>query len=1258
MIRIKAGGALIAAVLSLQVLADGVDAARAVIARFAGEEVAKDLKLELIPEERGLPVYEIADGGKTLRGSSPVAIAKAFYANVRAKGAGICSWTGDRFDAAAAFAPSADVRQVSPFKYHQYFNVVTYGYSLAYWDEARWMREIDWMALHGVDMPLLEIATEAIAERVWKRLGLTDQEIDDYLAGPAHMPWFRMGNLSETPDKQPKAWRERALRLQHKVLARMRELGMRPIGPAFAGFLPSAIQRVRPDVKLLKMSWIGHWHNYLLSPDHPAFREIGTMYVEEWEKEFGKFDFYLADSFNEMQIPWKGEEALCKGLKACGENIYGAIRDANPDASWVMQGWIFVNAGGVWNEKTLGALYSTVPKDKVIVLDLAVDYAQFFTGGKTPVMNWDKFKGFLGNNWVYSTIPNMGGCTDFTGVLDWYANGHLKALTSANRGNLVGYGMAPEGIENNEVIYELETDAGWRDTAVDIRKWLHLYTQSRYGRATAETDAYWDALLKGPYSQFRDHPRLRFQYPLSGPRIFFDVPVETTDKEYACWKDAVDALENARRDVGDSPLYRADVAETKALFLARDVDRYVMAERCATKAGDRATAERLRGLIRTNLLRMDDLMATHPCHRLERWLGFAREAAEGDEQLAEQYVKNAYRLVTVWGPPLDDYSSRVWSGLIRGFYLPRMEDFWRAESVGDTNVLAKVAARELKRVEAAGAAAPGEIVAPAKGAVVPVLTPRQKAHHDLPREERTVKFDEKAYRKALRGPDDEPGWHPVPLTLAWTGDSAAVYEVTIRRAKDGSLFRRMSVLGTSCTVDNFEIGCTYAWTVSGAGKAIGSTFTTEDRAPRILRDPTVPNVRDLGGRMTSFGRRVRQNRIFRTAGLNNNAYSPRGEEFVRMLDNLDEGPFKERLNSYRQTIAEFRRLSGSKEKIPYVTVDWGDGAWNVHDVVALSSSSLDSILAAGRTTPASSKVETGRDGFARLKGTGLVYLDRDFTASADGYALLDVTADWFWALEVNGRLYGDYYAKGNDIILTEFHHLLLPVKKGANHIGVVLKNGSGGWSLACRPAVPSAKDYAKPAAARLEKAMENLFTCKGPTRINGANEDFWWHQLGIRSDIDLRSEGECYGMTGSPLGPAVTWFSCSSACYTDFGAPWGREAFTKVFRVFLDEANYPIAFHCIAGQDRTGAVAYVLLALLGVEDEEIWKDWDTSGFWNAKTDWFNYKRFKTLVAVFDKYEGATTREKVEKHVLSLGFTQEDIEKFRSLMLEWDSRVAQ
>ena len=105
-----------------------------------------------------------------------------------------------------------------------------------------------------------------------------------------------------------------------------------------------------------------------------------------------------------------------------------------------------------------------------------------------------------------------------------------------------------------------------------------------------------------------------------------------------------------------------------------------------------------------------------------------------------------------------------------------------------------------------------------------------------------------------------------------------------------------------------------------------------------------------------------------------------------------------------------------------------------------------------------------------------------------------------------------------------------------------------------------------------------------------------------------------------------------------------------MFRVFLDLRNYPVLFHCIAGQDRTGAVAFILNALLGVPEEQLYLDWESTGFWNPDIR-FSHEAFSALVHVFDAYPGATINERVEAYVISLGYSKADIDRFRDIMLE-------
>lgn len=640
-------------------------AARNVIERFAGKNLNIELSINPTPSD-GCDEYKtsVENGRIKIAGSSPVALCRGFYDIVKTHNAGIFSWSGNRFDPSAIPYNSTARHIKSPFRDRYYFNVVTYGYTMPYWNWERWEREIDWMALHGIDMPLALVAQEAISKRVWKKLGLTDEEIDNYFVGPAHLPWMRMGNISGVDGPLPDSWHKNQIALQHKILNRMRALGMKPICPGFAGFVPKSITRLFSDVEIVETSWSGGaFHNWMLSPDNELFRTIGRMYIEEWEHEFGTNERYIVDSFNEMDIPFppKGDPKRYKLLANYGEAVYNSIHDGNPNATWVMQGWMFGYQRHIWDCETLAALVSRVPDDKMMLLDLAEDYNHLFWRNGA---NWDFYKGFFGKDWVYSVIPNMGGKSGMTGDLEFYANGgRLKVLSSENRGHLTGYGTAPEGIENNEVIYELITDGAWTTDSIDLNKWLDNYTLCRYGASSPHIKNYWQQIRRSAYGSFTDHPRFNWQFR---PGTIKKGTINTADSYF----ESIEAFSHASSQLSESNLYTIDLIELTAQYLGGRLESVASNISNAYQSSDTVTAIKYEQLFEEIAIGIDRLLASHPTLRLNRWLDFARSKTT-DPTLKKAYKLNARRIVTVWGPPVDDYSARIWSGLVGSYYLPR-----------------------------------------------------------------------------------------------------------------------------------------------------------------------------------------------------------------------------------------------------------------------------------------------------------------------------------------------------------------------------------------------------------------------------------------------------------------------------------------------------------------------------------------------------------------------------------------------------------
>ena len=643
-------------------------AAAEVLERTFGNEI-EGINLYEIPEKDNRDVFEIEakDGKVSIGGSSPVALSRGAYQYIRDNKLGMVTWNGTRLDTPKSWPEMDKTSFSTPYKNRYYLNVCAFGYSTPYWDWTRWEKEIDWMALHGMNFPLALVANEAIATRVWKKLGLKKEQIDAFYTGPSLLPWQRMGNINDLDgDVLSDEWHEDQIALQHKILSRMKELEMSPIVPAFAGFVPKGITEVYPDNKLLEVSWGGlpqKYHGYLLSPGTPLFNKIGKLFIEEWEKEFGKCKYYLADSFNELDLP-KTDQPVTELLSDYGSAIYESLKAANPDAVWVVQGWMFTYQRNIWNKETANALFSRIPDDKLVILDYAYEYNGIaYKNG----YNYDVFEGYNNKPWIYGFMLNSGGKTGHTGVHDYYATNPIEMLNSPNKKNVAGFGFAPEGIENNEVTFELVADMAWREKEIDLDSWYIDYSKARYGACPPAMAEAWQLLRKTSYGTMTDHPRFGFQSNSwnhgtinKDPRV-----LEAIEKFLSC----ADELK-------DSELYKADALEFAATALCHKAEdwfgyAYNAHQSFQPEIRDEAGAWALQLLTDA-----DRLLEDHPTLNLERWINFARSHSNNPD-VQDKYEVDARRIITVWGAPkiksgVNDYAARMWGGLIRDYYRDRM----------------------------------------------------------------------------------------------------------------------------------------------------------------------------------------------------------------------------------------------------------------------------------------------------------------------------------------------------------------------------------------------------------------------------------------------------------------------------------------------------------------------------------------------------------------------------------------------------------
>ena len=158
-----------------------------------------------------------------VRGNNYVSIATGinwylkYYAGIN------LSWNGMQADLPEVLPPVLKKeRHETDLKLRYDFNYCTFSYSMAFWDWKRWEQEIDWMALHGINLPLAMVGTDVVWKNVLEELGYTREEINAFIAGPGFQAWWLMNNLEGWGGPNPDSWYERQEELQKRILKRMR----------------------------------------------------------------------------------------------------------------------------------------------------------------------------------------------------------------------------------------------------------------------------------------------------------------------------------------------------------------------------------------------------------------------------------------------------------------------------------------------------------------------------------------------------------------------------------------------------------------------------------------------------------------------------------------------------------------------------------------------------------------------------------------------------------------------------------------------------------------------------------------------------------------------------------------------------------------------------------------------------------------------------------------------------------------------------
>ena len=225
-------------------------------------EKADEFILDSIPQIKNKDVFTLESDGKTVRigASSPTAAAMSINYYLKHYCHCLLTQSGNPIILPKTLPriPSKIIL-TTPFQWRYYFNYCTYSYSMAYWNWNDWQKELDWMALNGINMPLAIMGSEAVWQKTLCHFGFSQKEILDFIPGPAYTAWWLMGNLEGWGGPVTQQWIDQREMLQKKVVSRMRELGMEPVFQGFYTMVPALLKKKYPTHHILSG---GNWANF------------------------------------------------------------------------------------------------------------------------------------------------------------------------------------------------------------------------------------------------------------------------------------------------------------------------------------------------------------------------------------------------------------------------------------------------------------------------------------------------------------------------------------------------------------------------------------------------------------------------------------------------------------------------------------------------------------------------------------------------------------------------------------------------------------------------------------------------------------------------------------------------------------------------------------------------------------------------------------------------------------------------------------
>jgi len=627
------------------------------IERVTNKTYADAVCLELCAGD-GFDAFTVCDkdGKIKICATSGVALASGFNAYLKERcgySIGMLSTSGT-LPAVPPFV-GEPIERKSKFLYRYFFNYCTFSYTYAFdtWED--WEKTLDYLLLSGYNMILNPIGLESVWRETLLALDYTEEEVRKFLCGPAFYAWQWMMNLTGWVGGVPNWWYEERKELAGKINLRMQAFGATTMMAGYAGMVPADFLEHFPEAKIVEQGkWCAFARPAILMPEDPLFDRVASLFYAESKKIAGaeNVHYYSVDPFHE------GGRTGGIDLGDYSSRVFKKMCEIDEKATWVFQGW---------TNSPKPEMLRAIPLGRAIVTALSARA---------------DFEGelYAGVPWLYCAVFCFGGQYNYQGNAEGILKGPYACLDREDA-NTVGMGYMPEGVNCNEIIYEILAHNAFGDKT-ELEDFVPYYLKTRYGICDDKLAAAWlrlcrevlngEQLVSGE-SALCARPALDVEHTSrwsKRPNPFVDqsVLIDYISAMFAHY----DALK-------ENSAYRKDLMESVRQALSNL--SWFFVNRIKTAYGE-GNIEAL-SYYGKEMLELIDLqeavVGTDADMMLGKWLEKAKSFGRTPAEKA-YFEWNARVQITLWADrdgarELRDYAAREWQGLLSDFYRPRWESF-------------------------------------------------------------------------------------------------------------------------------------------------------------------------------------------------------------------------------------------------------------------------------------------------------------------------------------------------------------------------------------------------------------------------------------------------------------------------------------------------------------------------------------------------------------------------------------------------------